>query len=1301
MSEHEVAEGGGGDLNSNSGGEILVARRSTRARKPVLVPTPRLEDEDDEQDEEAPSRSPSRKKRSLASSSSSSSNKELSGKLLSELISEGYVQGAKRLLAEPGCKAATLLAWPATCSPQTFFQCLCKWYGFVKGSQRLTFRLDTDTSDKAETLYVQNKDTLVRNIVTTIANALSVDACNLIISTGKSTQRIWDGRLLKAGGDDEAAGGGRSLDDLAQLNCKLRTSARRCDTLLISVVRQNANGSGQPVITEEGVPPLLLTSLSSSSASAAAPSAVIEGQGDDEEEGREEEGDEAHADPVISNEMASMDDVSPIINPSFSSSSSSSSADATTTSSSTLQDSKTKTSMELFAYVEDGIIIASVDDEALKELETLSNIDTVEEGLPSSIGCRWPVGYPIDADTFKDVLKERGSAEAVISNGGSIEVLGVEGETSAASLTSTANVTVPSSVSLVFKPRFEGQISKDVAKLYALLRKQSTLSSSASASSSASSSSALTSSTTVWEIVPNVPPPTVSSSPNEGRKKGASEITFIIPKEEAREGIYSVGVLGQWIDERACAMCRDSSQVNKCKSCGCAVCGLTSEATFSRKDKGEPVVYCDSCGDMVHIGCNDRLRWRVIHSQTGEDLAMYDQPPPTKIMTHAEVPERCKLRDSTSEQNTVLPDGVTESSSSSSSSPTRSRTSSSPLRALRVTSASSSASAAVTFKSRKMTFSEHYVYCESSMSPQCSFFCGKCDVQQPPKTPTSGSKKGEKSDLSTSPPRSSMKRRRLSGGEAVATADAEEEDPATISARKRGLVGNGELTGGGGNATSAVDNLECKPKKDTPGKLSYVNVGSLMINRADASGAGVHFPIVAGMAGTPYGTSFVHLGSYGGLDKGDSLTYLGHGGADLKKNIDGSKANKRTDKRSNYNKDQEDKMQNKSFGASADRYARGVRNEPLRCLRGWQWDKVSERAEENKIDCDTLSHKLPWYNSSSASTASSASSSSSLPYDDGRDPFWLSSYPRSLPWGQAIGKMYLLRMKHLQCFPFLPIGAPGIYRYDGLYHCVKREFKQAPWDIDASSGKSKGLNAFYFTMIRLSNKEDPDQISAPWTAAGQKRERCSLAVLEAVVRTRVRTVAPLDLFAKECGVPCPSAEEDKYFLHWVRMTGGQTDEAFGIWWDGDLSAARSYARAKARGDAGVEDPVIPEDKELIRLIAADVANKRTWDALLKRGVARRSTPRSVNSSAVNMVLEEFQCVILGTGDVSDETVTTPCGHNFDRESLVYFLRGREDSGLDATCVSCNAKLSDDWKNNDLKGKINKACVAAVKAISGC
>ena len=109
--------------------------------------------------------------------------------------------------------------------------------------------------------------------------------------------------------------------------------------------------------------------------------------------------------------------------------------------------------------------------------------------------------------------------------------------------------------------------------------------------------------------------------------------------------------------------------------------------------------------------------------------------------------------------------------------------------------------------------------------------------------------------------------------------------------------------------------------------------------------------------------------------------------------------------------------------------------------------------------------------------------------------------------------MYLLRMKHLQCFPFLPIGAPGIYRYDGLYHCVKREFKQAPWDIDASSGKSKGLNAFYFTMIRLSNKEDPDQISAPWTAAGQKRERCSLAVLEAVVRTRVRTVSPLDLFS--------------------------------------------------------------------------------------------------------------------------------------------------------------------------------------------
>jgi hypothetical protein len=72
-----------------------------------------------------------------------------------------------------------------------------------------------------------------------------------------------------------------------------------------------------------------------------------------------------------------------------------------------------------------------------------------------------------------------------------------------------------------------------------------------------------------------------------------------------------------------------------------------------------------------------------------------------------------------------------------------------------------------------------------------------------------------------------------------------------------------------------------------------VQEGAQMINRGDASGAGLHFPIVAGMAGAPVGTSFVHLGSYGGDDSGDTLTYIGHGGADLKKNLDGSKANKK------------------------------------------------------------------------------------------------------------------------------------------------------------------------------------------------------------------------------------------------------------------------------------------------------------------------------------------------------------------------------------------------------------------------
>ena len=300
----------------------LGLRRSTRAR--IIIEQRRDEEEDrgeGEQEEEsssAPARSPSRspitrKKRPASSSSSSSTAKDLSGKLLSELIAQGLVPGAKRLLAEPGCKAATLLAWPATCSPQSFFQCLCKWYGFVKGSQRLTFRLSTDSSDKSETLYVQNKDTLVRNIVSTIANALAVDACNLIITTGKSTQRIWDGRLLKAGGNDDEAGGGRSLDDLAQLSCKLRTSARRCDTLLISVIRQATNGSDIEGVT----PSLPVATLSSSSSSAALSSSSSSAAGEEKEEKEEGKEEKEAEDVIVNNEESSSASMSDVLLPSF------------------------------------------------------------------------------------------------------------------------------------------------------------------------------------------------------------------------------------------------------------------------------------------------------------------------------------------------------------------------------------------------------------------------------------------------------------------------------------------------------------------------------------------------------------------------------------------------------------------------------------------------------------------------------------------------------------------------------------------------------------------------------------------------------------------------------------------------------------------------------------------------------------------------------------------------------------------------------------------------------------------------
>jgi hypothetical protein len=297
--------------------------------------------------------------------------------------------------------------------------------------------------------------------------------------------------------------------------------------------------------------------------------------------------------------------------------------------------------------------------------------------------------------------------------------------------------------------------------------------------------------------------------------------------------------------------------------------------------------------------------------------------------------------------------------------------------------------------------------------------------------------------------------------------------------------------------------------------------------------------------------------------------------------------------------------------------------------------------------------------------------------------------------------MYLLRKKAIKFHPFLPIGAPGVYRYDGLYYCERRTFELAPWHMDEETGKSKGLKAFFFRMRRATKAEDPEQLPAAWTPEGARRERCTVALMECVVRQRARTVAPVDLLARACGVPCPSADEDKWFAHYCKMTGGQTDEAFGVWWSGDLAAARAYASAKAAGRAGVVEPQMPEDAELLRLMKADAANRRAWESLRARGAARRAGRSAVNSAAANLVLEEFQCVILGTGDVSDETVTTPCGHNFDREGLRHYLRDRAEAGHAPTCVTCSKALvpAEEWAG-DLKGKVNAALVAAVKAITG-
>jgi hypothetical protein len=479
-----------------------------------------------------------------------------------------------------------------------------------------------------------------------------------------------------------------------------------------------------------------------------------------------------------------------------------------------------KTSVDLFAYVENGQIIASIDDEALKEVETFSNIDSPNEHLPTSVVCRWPVCYSIDAATFNEVLNTKAVDEMSAESASS---------TVDSSLSSTTSY-LPQKISIIFKPRFEGQISKDIARFYVLLRKRQQ-------QSLGSTDVVFSETNSILELVDNVSNAFVSSAPNEGRRKGASEITFSVPKESATAGTYTVGIQGHWIDERACIACRDSALVVKCKMCGCSVCGKTSEATNSRKETGEPIVYCDSCGDMAHIGCNAQLRWRVIHSQTGEDLAIYDSPPPEKILNFPDIPEQCKARDASLQVKTA---------SSSSSFPFTSEQS---ITSLPVVSFEAHGTDSNSWKSRRMTHSEHFVYCESSMSSHCNYFCGKCDVQQP-KSSKLSKQKNEFSSSSSS--QSGPKRRRISGVESgVAVSSVLDEDPASVSARKRGLIGTGEPAGGG-NATSAVDNLECKPKKDVPGKLGYVNVGALMINRGDASGAGLHFPIVAGMAGTGY-----------------------------------------------------------------------------------------------------------------------------------------------------------------------------------------------------------------------------------------------------------------------------------------------------------------------------------------------------------------------------------------------------------------------------------------------------------------
>ena len=473
---------------------------------------------------------------------------------------------------------------------------------------------------------------------------------------------------------------------------------------------------------------------------------------------------------------------------------------------------------------------------------------------------------------------------------------------------------------------------------------------------------------------------------------------------------------------------------------------------------------------------------------------------------------------------------------------------------------------------------------------------------------------------------------------------------------------------------------------------------------------GVHRIGVAGMKAMPRsvgsegkggGTSIVECGGYdGGVDSGIALTYLGSGGAVLSGEAeDGTKLNMRTN--DDKTVDQKDDKMNRAF-----QHNKGHPEKPVRVVRGTDAGKLSRAVKDSGGIPAATRAGFPWAPASAAARAllfvanhrapkwvtTLAVPGTYGPYDDGTDPQWLSSYPRALGGYRELD--YFFRGKRGGIQAFRPVGLDKVYRYDGLYRLKDWKFEAAPW-----SKPTRVLRAFFFEFERLAD-DGGKQAPGAWTPAGSVAERSTVALWEAIVRARVRDVLPVDAVAEFCRQPVPSREADAAMIDFARATGGQTDEAYGVWWGGDLRAGQIFALARADGETPPL-PILCEDAALLQAMNLDVANAAAWARLRLAGVARRAHFWHVVPEAVRAVEEAFECGI--TRDFPIEPVTLPCGHNFECEMIEMHVSTRVEEGKIANCPLCAAELLggvEAWRGAALHRRINTALLAAVATLKG-